>query len=426
MFEGKYSKLVIFLVYFTIFVNSITLFTSPFEFYLGYFIYLLLLPGLLMRHSLKNISLVLLFFLFLLGNGLIHIFLGTNTSGYFFKIFLGTFFSYIFYYVIIVESGFDIEKLFQYYLRGVYIVCIIGYVQFIGFQMGVSALYDYSWLLNKWGVVVGGNFGIRINSVFSEPSFFSITISSAVFVAVSNILTKHNYYYTKLQSLLVIGIYFLSFSGVGYFGIFIIAILLFINYGLLRYFIVFIPIVIVIFSLVYQNVPEFRERYDSTVDIFSTGKFKIGTTHGSSLILYNNYYVAVQNFKDYYLGTGLGSHPVAFAKYSLTRGTKVAGIDQNSADANSMFNRLLSETGVAGVGLFLLLIFKSFIRKNDDIPFNNPHWILLNLLRQGHYFLNGFPFFVWLYYYNKIAYLGKVEAEEDGPSENEPVQIALS
>jgi hypothetical protein len=30
--------------------------------------------------------------------------------------------------------------------------------------------------------------------------------------------------------------------------------------------------------------------------------------------------------------------------------------------------------------------------------------ILLNMFRQGHYFLNGFPFFVILYYYNSVSY----------------------
>ena len=28
--------------------------------------------------------------------------------------------------------------------------------------------------------------------------------------------------------------------------------------------------------------------------------------------------------------------------------------------------------------------------------------IVVNLLRQGHYFLNGFPFFIWLYYFNYV------------------------
>jgi hypothetical protein len=195
---------------------------------------------------------------------------------------------------------------------------------------------------------------------------------------------------------------------------FLAIILLFINFGLIRYFIVFIPVIIFIFSIVYTNVPEFRERYDGTIDIFTTGEFKIGKTHGSSIILYNNFHVAVENFKDYFLGTGLGSHPVAFEKYSITKNVKVYGFENNNLDANSMFNRLLSETGILGIALFLFLIFKCFIKRpNPDLNINDSYWlisnsilvmILLNLFRQGHYFLNGFPFFVWMYYFNFVQY----------------------
>jgi hypothetical protein len=173
------------------------------------------------------------------------------------------------------------------------------------------------------------------------------------------------------------------------------------------------------------------------VEVFSTGKYQLGKTHGSSLILYNNYQVAVRNFDDYYLGTGLGSHPIAFAKYSLTKGSKIRGIDLNGMDGSSMFNRLLSETGVVGVGLFLLLIFKGFVKRNTDVPINGSYWIisnacltliLLNLLRQGHYFLHGFPLLVWIYYYNKRNYLNALAdanklPEEEPAGSNELIHV---
>jgi len=436
MFEGKYSNIKIFLIYFSVFISSMELFKEPFEFYVSYFIFLMFLPYLLQKYGLRSIPKVLALFGFLFINGIIQIGLGNNTSGYFYKIFFGTFFSYIFYYLIVVDSGFDTKKLFDLYLKGCYVVSVIGLIQFIGFQIHIPALYDYGWLLNKWGVIRGGNFGIRINSVFPEPTYFSTSVSLAVFVAINNLLTKENYYYSKIQSLLVIGVSFLSFSGVGYFGLFITLILIFINYGLVRYAVIFVPLLALVFYQLYQNVPEFSERYDSTAEIFTTGNYKLGKTHGSSLILYNNYQVAVRNFKDYFLGTGLGSHPIAFAKYSLTKDVKTAGVDLNGMDANSMFNRLLSETGIVGVGLFVLLIFKGFVKRNLSIPINNSYWIisnalltliLLNLLRQGHYFLHGFPLLVWLYYYNKQNYLTALEQEEAGGEElttdNLPVHV---
>ena len=164
----------------------------------------------------------------------------------------------------------------------------------------------------------------------------------------------------------------------------------------------------------YNNIVEFKVRTDSTVEIFSTGKFSIAETHGSSLTLYNNYHIAVENFKSNFLfGTGLGSHPIASNKYSLTKNLKTFGFQLNYADANSMFLRIMSETGLFGMILFLGILFKCFIRKPTGNTGTN-HWlisnallvlIMLNLFRQGHYFMNGFPFYVWLYIYNYSDYI---------------------
>ena len=118
-------------------------------------------------------------------------------------------------------------------------------------------------------------------------------------------------------------------------------------------------------------------------------------------------------------GGGIGSHPVAFKKYSLASKFKVAGFNNNSADANSMLLRLFSETGLFGVTIFIYIIFKFYVRRDPDR--DTFHWlvsnailvmILLNLFRQGHYFLNGFPFFVLIYIYNAIHHQTMIESEE--------------
>jgi hypothetical protein len=211
----------------------------------------------------------------------------------------------------------------------------------------------------------------------------------------------------------------LSFSGLGQVGIFLSLIFLAISFGVMRYIIVIVPALIILFNVMYTNVAEFRERYDSTVDLFfGSGKFELGKTHGSSFILYNNWIVASENFKSHFVfGTGLGSHPTAFDRYSSAKHFKVYGFNLNSADANSMLLRLISETGIFGVGLVFLVIFKCYVRRNKEV--DSYHWlisnsilvmILLNLFRQGHYFLNGFPFFVLLYYYNYYAYNRHLES----------------
>lgn len=402
--------IITFLIYVSVFINSYVFFKEPFEFYLGYVIFVAMLPSYFLKYGLNRN--LLLIFLTLFVTGLFNIIIGNNTPEQFFKVFTGLSLSYFFYYYVINEYKFDVEQLFKWYLKGCYIAAIIGAIQFISFQIGFEPGYNFKPPLNKWGVIVGGNFGIRVNSVFGEPTYLGAVFSAAFLVSLYNLFRKETYYLSKFQSSLIIIIYILSFSGLGQIGILLSVILIAVNFGLVRYFILFIPIGLYLFKIMYDNVKEFRERYDSLIDLFSGGKFQLGKTHGSSFILYNNFKVALENFKtNFMFGSGIGSHQYAFEKFSIAKTIKVYGFNLNSADANSMLLRLISETGLFGVSIFVFIIFKGYVLRDPDRPSN--HWlisngilvmILLNLFRQGHYFLNGFPFFVLLYLYNKIAY----------------------
>ena len=413
MFEGRLNKIIVFLIYVSIFINSYVLTKEPAEIYIGYLIFIILLPSFIIRYSFPR-HLIFIFSVLLIS-GLIDIFLGNNTFPLFLKVFLGLFMSYLFYYYVVVESGYNIEKLFQLYLKGCFILSVIGVIQFISFRLKFKYGYDYHWLLlNKWGVVSGGNFGIRVNSLFGEPSYFGTCISAGMFVSVYNLFVKRPYYLSKFRSVVILIAYCLTFSSVAYMAIFIALIVILVNFGFVRYILIFIPIIAGSFYFLYNNVHEFKDRYDSTVHIFSEAQYEIGKTNGSSIILYNNYHVAMENFSNNILfGTGLGSHPIAFDKYSITKNVSVFGFALNSADANSMLLRLISETGLFGTVLMLFILFRCFISRNSYEAVTEHYWIIsaaifvmiaVNLLRQGHYFLNGFPFFVWLYYYNYINF----------------------
>lgn len=406
-------------IYVSIFINSIVFFKSPFEFYLGYLIYILLLPVFAVRYTL-NRNLLAIFFV-LLASGMFSIFLGNNTAALFFKVYTGLVLSYVFYDYVIKEFNFNIEQLFKWYLYGCFLVAVLGLIQFVSFQIGFTPGYSYKWIFNKWGVVTGGNFGIRVNSVFGEPTYLGAVLSASFFVSVYNLFLKDTYYLSRLQSFCIVICYVLSFSGLGQVGILLTFVFLAINFGLVRYLIVAIPVGILLFNLLYANSNDFRDRYDSLIYLFeSEGKFELGKTHGSSFILYNNYRVATENFKgNFFFGTGVGSHPVAFEKYSLAKKITVYGFNLNSADANSMFLRLVSETGLFGVIIFLVIIIKCYVKRDEE--HDTFHWlvsngilimILLNLFRQGHYFLNGFPFFVLLYIYNSYSYEEYLEGTE--------------
>ena len=97
---------------------------------------------------------------------------------------------------------------------------------------------------------------------------------------------------------------------------------------------------------------------------------------------------------------------MAFERYSVTKQAGAIKIDFNQFDAHSMFLRLLSETGLYGVLFMLIFLIRSWVRRNRAA--DEEMWlisnallviILLYLSRQGHYFLNGFPFFLWMFYY---------------------------
>lgn len=408
--EQRKYYLTVFFIYLSVFINSYVFFKKPFEFHFGYIIFLFLLPRYIGKYGFNG-NLFYIFFT-LLVTGLVNVFLGHNTMALFLKVFTGLTMSYFFYYYVIVEFNYDIEKLFNWYLKGAYIVSLIGVVQFVSFFVGFKPGYDFRWILNKWVLAPGGIFGIRVNSILAEPTYLASTLSAAFFVSIYNLTQKQPHYLSRFQGMVIIVVYILSFSSLGQTGIFLTVLFLAVNFGLVRYVGLLIPVAIVMFNVLYDNVVDFRSRFEGLTSLFAGQKFQLGKTHGSSFILYNNYVVAFENFKtNFVFGTGVGSHPVAFDKYSIAKDIKTYGFNSNSADANSMLLRLVSETGLFGVLIFTYIIFKFYVRRNPN--YDTFHWlvsnsilvmILLNMFRQGHYFLNGFPFFVILYCFNYYSY----------------------
>jgi len=173
----------------------------------------------------------------------------------------------------------------------------------------------------------------------------------------------------------------------------------------------------ILLSLMYNNISEVKYRSDAFYNLTVESDFSVKNVNTSSFVLYNNYNVAMSNFLDHPLGTGFGSHEIAFEKYSLTRTMDILELEFNQGDANSTFLRLLSELGILGVGFVFYVLFKFYVRFSGD----NIHalisnallvLIILHLVRQGNYFYNGFPFFVLLYYFNWKAYIESDECME--------------
>lgn len=412
------NRIITIAIFSTIFFSSYILFKQPFEFYLPYLFIIVLLPLFALKFPFPRQLLPIMFFLAIFG--IINIWSGDNTYPFFLKIFINIFISVLFYYYVFEAYKMDVKLLFSFYMKGAWIVVLIGLIQFISFLIGFKYGYDFNvYGFNKWGLALGGNLGIRINSIFSEPSYFGASIAPALFVAIYNIIKKQNHYISKTQSLIIIFTYLLTFSSVAYLGVFLVLVLMLLNFGFVRYVVIFLPLILGGYFYLYTNVSEFRERIDGMDALYEHKAKSAFEVHGSSFVQFNNMHVATQNFrKNPLFGTGLGSHQVAYSKYSLVK--KFGGInDFNGQDANSMFLRLMSETGLFGLIFIVLFIIKFFVfRKNDHT--DKELWlisnavlvlILLQLFRQGNYTYGGFMFFMWMYYFVKQEVLKSEKGE---------------
>jgi hypothetical protein len=399
-----FRKFSIFLIFASLYAYSYLLSKNIFEFYLAYLIFIAYFPFFLVKFGLPRWP--VLVFIPLLLSGLLYCAIDLNTTQQFFKTFIGFFAACLFYHYVVQSYDFDIKELYRLYMQSAFIVSALGLFQLTSYLVGFTPGYNWKWILNKWGPTYGG-LGIRMNSVLSEPAYFAAVISPAFFTSLYNSTKRNPLFISKFQSLFIVGVFPLTFSSLGILAIFISIILLLINLGFFRYFFIFLPIFIVASTYAYNNVEEFRERYDSTLELYNTENIYDYTIHGSSFVLYNNTHVAWENFKSHPIfGTGLGSHPTAFDKYSLTNIEGAVQIDFNKMDANSMFLRLMSETGLYGLSVMMMLLFRCWIFKGNAM--DDAAWVISNsltiiiiiyLVRQGHYFINGFPLFLWLYYY---------------------------
>jgi len=417
-------------IFLNLFFTSYVFFKDPFEFYFSYIPIITLLPIFILKYKFYSKNLYILIPLLIVG--VFNIAIDNNTVAKFLKIFLNITISLVFYQYVMQYYEFNVKRIFKMYLNVSFFVCLFGLFQLLSFFIGFT--YGYNWSLflplNKWAFSVGG-LGVRINSVFSEPSYLGAYISPAFFIALYQIITRTNNFISLKKCLIIILCYLLSASSVAYLGIFFAVVLITLNYGAVRYFLLAIPIVVFLFFIAYNNTKEFKARVDGINELFfenildeqaksetKLGKIKriqdfLKRVHGSSFVFYNNYNAAKQNFKENPIfGTGLGSHEFAYEKYNLSK--QIGGIYEfNTSDANSMFLRTVSEAGLIGVIFLLLFIFKYFVARDLNNNEIDEYWIISNALlvlillqcaRQGNYTYNGFFLYCWMYYYNKVDY----------------------
>ena len=400
------------ILFLVLFSSGFVLFKTPFEFYFHYFIFILLLPFLFFKYGIPKFLIQLLGVPLIIG--LIHLSFDNNNAFPFIKILGGLAITLYFSWSWISLIRFDINKIFTWYCMACWVITLIAVVQIISFLIGFELGYNYSWFLNKWGFVKGGLVGFRVNSILSEPTYLATALAPATYVSINNFISKKNHIFNRYQSVVIVIITLLTTSSIGYLGI-LISILLCTQTIRIRYIFFGTIISAFTFNLAYNNVKDFKSRVDAAKGLWIDGDYSISNTNNSSFVLFNNLHIAKENLRNYpVFGTGLGSHEIAFKRFTLTKTLLPYDFEFNIKDGNSLFIRLCTETGLFGLGFVLLVIARGFIYKID---IQKDHMLkhkiisqslfvllVLVLIRQGNYMLNGLPLLFLLYYYNGVHY----------------------
>lgn len=243
----------------------------------------------------------------------------------------------------------------------------------------------------------------RLQSIFKEPAHYVVVVLPAC------------YYYLKEKQywpfIIIFGTLMLSNSSLGYIGCALMFIVPNISLKRVMYLTASIPLVVVSMYYAYQELPFFKMRVEETyesLNVINTGKFD-SQTNLSSYALISNLNVAKKNIEDHPFGTGIGSHVYMHNNvyYSGIRPPEYIRIQKkhliNSSDANSLFTRMVSEMGIFGFVLIVVLLgyaSKAFSKDQMAMAQGIFIYFLLKLFREGHYFPPELFFFIWMFYYS--------------------------
>ena len=330
---------------------------------------------------------------------------------------IGVVFTSIAYYTFLAYNNFEVKRIFRMYIFVALFIALEGLLEEI---LNLNGIH----INEKMRMTTSGYY--RIYGILGEPYFLAVALLPSMFYVFykttifETVLTKYN---SLFITAIIFTCFIFTFSSAGFLGLggVILFWLYDKNYLNFRSWkIILLPIIIVLFLISFNNVQnqwkEFNIKFTQTYEAFSSNSTKkedLSELNTSSFALYSNFVIAKASFSEKPLtGTGLGTHEANYKKYF----SKFFDNDYvirygifNTADANSMFIRLMSETGLLGLGLFFLFLFKNFIGKKGyshpdlrDYTLINQSifiWFIIRLVRTGNYFGNGFFLFFFMYYF---------------------------
>jgi len=302
-----------------------------------------------------------------------------------------------------------------YYFNIAFYISIIAICQEISFLLGFEKGYAFSYFLPGVGPVTTEGILLRVNSVFTEPAYLAMALIPAVYIAVQNIFLGKHLFLSKVKSAIILLALLLTFSSLGYIGL-IACFLLSIDKKRKKQLLRILCLVIIFSYVAIICSTNLQARLTTLANLLPFRKLS-NEGNVSSLILYTNYLVAKKSFLSNPLwGSGLGSHPFTYAKY-LPNLKETPGLgflsfmnpnDLGMKDAMSLFLRLLSETGLLGLGAFLYFMMANRVKKKIE-PYHSLSkmcvvFFLIYGIRNGQYVRFELWYFIAFYYYLKKAF----------------------
>lgn len=390
----------------------------PFDFYYYYIIYFVyILNYIKKKKPIKLFERWFLISILILFTGSIIGGLDQGVLGFgFVKQVIGFVFSSIAYYSFIRFNDFNLQKVFDYYLKVAFWVAAFGIFEEFGKLGGFAGLFKH-----YKTVKLGFH---RVWSIMGEPYFLAVVLIPALFFYGAKIFGNREYKDRSLtiKFLVILTGTLFTFSSAGFMAIGFMAIIIgwekgffSLKKGRILLLPIFASLLYFTSDYIFSNFYELRTKLTETFTSFfgDVSQSEVEDMNTTSFALYSNYVIALESYNNNPLfGSGLGSHSASFDKFFK----EIFGSDMlvrygelNKYDANSLFIRLLSETGILGLAMFFLFVFKFRLKRKHlaiseiaNLAIINHGVLILfivRLVRTGNYIGNGFFFFFFLYYY---------------------------
>ncbi|WP_299670560.1 hypothetical protein [uncultured Polaribacter sp.] len=248
-----------------------------------------------------------------------------------------------------------------------------------------------------------------MNGILTEPAHYAVIMLPA-----SYFFFRRKKY---LRLAIVVFTVMLSKSSIGYIGLILILILPLFK---VKYFIKYSWLVIIVLgSSIYYISTQWNKSVDEndsnllvrrlketneSLNAINSGKFK-EYTNLSSYAFISNAFVAKEIIMKTPIGAGLGGYQYEYdkfykkikpPKYLVT--LKLSKI--NRTDANSLFLRLIGDFGILAVVFLLYFFYVSFSLFQKDkkiIRQSTFFYLIVKLIREGHYFPPEFYFFLLIF-----------------------------